>query len=82
MSPSVVLYSRPGCGLCRRAREELEAVRRWHPFDLEEIDVTADPDLERSYGLRIPVVVMDDREVFEIEVDRRELRRLLRAARR
>ncbi len=48
------------------------------PFDLEEISIEGDDELELAYGIRIPVVEIDGREVFEIEVDRAELTRLLR----
>ena len=76
----VVLYSRPGCGLCDRAREVLEAQRASTPFWLEEVDVTGDDDLERAYGLRIPVVVVDGQERFEVEVDPSELVALVASA--
>jgi glutaredoxin len=74
----VVLFSRPGCGLCRTALEVLERERGRTPFDLEEIDVSTDEELERAYGIRIPVVLVDGEEIAEIEVDRRVLRRALR----
>lgn len=80
--PKVVLLSRPGCGLCRTAREVLERERARIPFDLEEVDVSTDEELERAYGIRIPVVLLDGEEVAEIEVDRRAFRRLLRDRRR
>jgi glutaredoxin len=76
----VVLYSRPGCGLCDRAREALEAQRARTPFALQEIDVSGDDDLERAYGVRIPVVIVDGRERFEVEVDPFELEALVVAA--
>lgn len=76
----VVLYSRPGCGLCDRAREVLEAQRARTPFELTEIDVTGDDQLELEFGIRIPVVSVDGRERFEIEVDPAELARLATAA--
>lgn len=82
MRPTVTLYSRPGCGLCRRAREDLERARRWMRFEVVEVDVSTDDDLERRYGLRIPVVVLDGEELAEIEVDRAVLRRAVRSARR
>jgi glutaredoxin len=72
----VVLYSRPGCGLCDRAREVLEAQRARTPFVLEEVDISGDDALELEYGVRIPVVTMDGRERFELEVDPAELARL------
>jgi glutaredoxin len=74
----VVLYSRPGCGLCDRAREVLEAQRARTPFAFEEIDVGGDDALELEYGVRIPVVTVDGAERFEVEVDPAELAALIR----
>ncbi len=64
----VVLYTRVGCHLCDVARSTIEAVRARHPFTLEEIDIETDDDLIREFGVRIPVVVVDGDETFEIEV--------------
>jgi glutaredoxin len=65
----VVLYSRPGCHLCDEARAVLEAQRARTPFDLREIDVETDDALELAYGIRVPVVLIDGHERFEIAVD-------------
>ncbi len=65
----VVLYSRPGCHLCDEARAVLEAERARTPFDLEEVDIETDDELVKEYGIRIPVVVIDGVERFEIAVD-------------
>jgi glutaredoxin len=73
----LTLYGKPGCHLCDEARADLAAVRESHPFELEEVDVTADPRLWRDYGERIPVVDIDGEEVLELHVNRAELRRLL-----
>ena len=73
----VVLYSRPGCGLCDRAREVLEAGLAGGAHSLEEIDVSGDDALELEYGVRIPVVTVDGVERFELEVDPAELAALL-----
>ena len=58
---SVYLYSRPGCHLCDRARAVLEAAG----IAFEEVDITADPALEAEYGILIPVVEREGRQVFE-----------------
>jgi len=76
----VTLYSRPGCGLCDEAREVLEAERARTPFAFEEVDVSGDDALELAYGIRIPVVVVDGEEVFEIRVDPGRLARIVRGA--
>jgi hypothetical protein len=63
------MYARPGCGLCDEAREVIMAVRTRTPFEYREVDVTGDDSLELEYGIRIPVVLVDGRELFEIRVD-------------
>jgi glutaredoxin len=73
----VVLYGRPGCHLCDDARAVLERVRAELPFALVERDIEADDDLMRAYLERIPVVVLDGEELFDLFVDEAELRRRL-----
>jgi glutaredoxin len=69
----VTMYSRTTCGLCDKAREVILAVLGRTPFAYEEIFVDGDDDLEREYGLRVPVVLVDGREEFEIEVQPQQL---------
>jgi hypothetical protein len=73
----VTLYSRPGCGLCDEARAVLLAQATRTPFELEEVDVETDDVLELAYGIRIPVVLIDGEERFEIEVDPEAFARLV-----
>ena len=77
----VVLYGKPGCHLCDEARAVVAAVRERHPFELEEVDVSIDPDLARSYGERIPVLALDGDELFEFHVEADELARRLQSER-
>jgi glutaredoxin len=76
---TVRLYSRPGCGLCDEARDVLLAERERTPFAFEEVDISRDDALELEYGIRIPVVLVDGEEAFEIAVDPRAFAELLRA---
>jgi glutaredoxin len=69
----VTLYGKPGCHLCDDARELVQRVRADHPFELEEVDVSLDPELDREYGERIPVLELDGEELFEFHVDEAEL---------
>lgn len=73
----VTLFSRPGCHLCDVARGVLLAQRDGTPFDLVEVDVSAEDALELEYGVRIPVVLIDGVEAFEIEVDAERFRDLV-----
>ena len=74
---TVTLYGKPGCCLCDDARVEIHELRARHGFELEEVDVSLDPRLQRDYGERIPVVAVDGHEACELHVDRAELERLL-----
>lgn len=69
----VTLYGKPGCCLCDEARDAIAAVRARRDFDLEEVDVSLDPALNREYGERIPVVAVDGREELELTVEASEL---------
>jgi hypothetical protein len=77
--PRVTLYSRTTCGLCDEARETVLSVRSEVPFDFEEVFIDGREDLERAYGLRVPVVAVDGEERFELHVDPTDLRTALRA---
>lgn len=65
------MYSRPGCGLCDEARDLILAERARTAFEFRDVDVTGDDALELEYGIRIPVVLVDGEEVFEIRVEPR-----------
>jgi glutaredoxin len=67
------MYSRPGCGLCDEARRVILGERERTPFHYEEVDISGDDALELEYGIRIPVVLIDGEERFEIRVDPAEL---------
>jgi glutaredoxin len=74
---NVTLYSKPDCPLCDEARGALVRVRSRVQFDLDEVDITSEPQLEASYRERIPVVAVDGEEVFDFHVDERGLERRL-----
>jgi hypothetical protein len=63
------MYSRRTCGLCDEARALILAIRGRRSFEFEEILIDGDESLERNYGLRVPVVEVDDVEQFEFTVD-------------
>ena len=67
------MYSRPGCGLCDEARRVILGQREHTPFRYEEVDISGDDALELEYGIRIPVVLIDGEERFEVSVDPAEL---------
>ena len=64
MSPDarLTLITRPDCHLCEEARAALERVVAVTGDRWIEKDVTGDLELERDYGDRLPVVLLDGKE--------------------
>ena len=73
------MYSRATCALCDRAREVILDARADLGFEYEEVLVDGRRDLEGRYGIRVPVVLVDGEERFEIEVEPSALREALGA---
>jgi hypothetical protein len=49
-------------------------------FELEEIDISADPALEALHGLEIPVLMINGRKAAKYRVDGTSLARMLRTS--
>jgi hypothetical protein len=75
----LALVTRPDCHLCDVAKEAMDRVAAQVGETWTEIDVTSDVELERDYGDRVPVVLLDGKEhgYWRVEEDRllRDLRR-------
>ena len=74
----VVMYTRQGCHLCEDAWRVLQEEQRRHGFQLQAVDVDADPELAARYGLCVPVVTVDGQVRFRGALNRVLLARLLR----
>jgi glutaredoxin len=61
----VVLYTRRGCHLC----ETVEDILLHHAPHARIVEVGGDSDLEREYGQRVPVLVVDGHAVAEGQID-------------
>jgi glutaredoxin len=73
----VTIYSRPGCHLCDEMKVVVKQVGATIPLAIEEIDISADPELERLYGIEIPVLFVAGKKVAKYRVGEQELRRIL-----
>jgi glutaredoxin len=80
--PDLVLYGRPGCGLCDETRTILTALideRQRAGLttpDLQERDIETDPAWQRAFFASIPVVELGDRRL-ELATSAAKLRRLM-----
>ena len=73
-----MIYSRATCGLCDKARAAILAERQRTDFDFDEMFIDGDDELERAYGLRVPVVTINGIEEFDFEVEPSRFHRLVR----
>ncbi len=79
--PPLRLLTRADCSLCDTMRSELAQLAARTPLPpVELVDVDADPELQRRYGLRIPVLLWGTSPVCHHRLDESELLRLLRRA--
>jgi glutaredoxin len=74
---TVTLYHAPGCHLCERARVTVLAARAELEFELVEVDISGDPELEAAHREWLPVVEVDGERAFVYFVPPDALRRRL-----
>ena len=65
----ITLISREGCHLCEVAEQTLDRIA---PGQWTRVEVEGSVELERDYGDRVPVVLLDCREhgYWRVEEDR------------
>src|SRR5207237_573134 len=77
--PLVRLYHADGCHLCERARAQVAELRAELGFELEEVQIDGDPDLEVRYREWLPVVEIDGERAFVYYVQPDAFRRKVAA---
>jgi hypothetical protein len=80
LAPKVVVYHADGCHLCERALAQVRAFREELEFELEEIAIDGEPELEARYRELIPVVEIDGEQAFTYYVHEQAFRRRVAAA--
>ena len=76
----VTVYHADGCHLCERALAQVRALRDELGFELEEVAIDGDAELEARYREWLPVVELDGERVFTYFVHEDAFRRRLAAA--
>ena len=74
-----VLYTRPECHLCDQVKEDLESLREAYTFEIIEVNIDQDDDLQKEYGMEIPVVKIGP-YTLKAPITREELKVTLGAA--
>lgn len=75
---ALTLYHREGCHLCEAMERELLPLLAAHGWRLERVDVDSDPGLAARYGLDVPVLAHDGRELCRHRLDRAAVEALLK----
>lgn len=70
---AVTLYERADCHLCAEAYRALRRVSLDRPLEIARVDIASDPDAERRYLVRIPVLRVADRELDAAGLDDRAI---------
>ena len=73
----LTIYSRPGCHLCDEMKAVVHRVSVSIPLSLHEVDISGDAELERLYGLEIPVLMIDGKKVAKYRIAEAELLRIV-----
>jgi glutaredoxin len=76
----VRVYHGVGCHLCERALEQVRALRAELGFELEEVAIDGEPELEARYREWLPVVEIDGERVFTYHVYEEAFRRRIATA--
>jgi glutaredoxin len=73
----VIVYSRPDCRLCDKAKAAILESDCADMFMLEEINIETDPILLQRYQNNIPVVTINGVEAFRHRIDPGEFKKRL-----
>lgn len=72
------IYSREGCSLCEQLMADLAALLEpAAAARVQVVDIARDPELERKYGQRIPVLMADGEFVCAYRLDQERVRAYL-----
>jgi hypothetical protein len=78
LPPGLVVLSREGCGLCHEMLHELAALELDRSIPpVQVVDVDADPELCRQFGLKVPVLLLDGSVICHYTLNSKELLRLV-----
>ena len=75
-----LVYTRPDCSLCEAMLEDLAQVLGPEAAAKAQVrDISGDPDLERTYGHKVPVLLADGEFLCCYRLDRERIQPYLPA---
>jgi hypothetical protein len=73
----LVLYTKPGCGLCDKMKSEMKSAGVDHLYTLEEVNIEKDAELFAQYRYEIPVLLNNGIEAFRHRLSAEQFRTYL-----
>ena len=77
MTAEVLIYSKPGCCLCDRVKEQLRLLARRHNFSVREVNILEDAKAFEQFRAEIPVVFINGEKAFTFHLEESEFVRRL-----
>ena len=75
----IVLYTKEGCGLCDKMKEEMRSAGVEELYTLEEVDIEKDAELFARYRYEIPVLLINGVEAFRHRLTAEQFRAYLKS---
>ena len=77
MSIQFQLIGRYGCHLCEDMMDHLAILKDELDFEVTEIDINGNAELEQLYGLKVPVLMCQEQEICHYTLDVERFRGLV-----
>jgi len=74
---TVTLFTKKGCHLCEKAKEVIDELQERIGFIYEECDIEEKDEWTEAYGLKIPVVFIDGKEIQYGQIDKTIIKKAL-----
>jgi glutaredoxin len=74
---TVTFYTKHHCPLCDKAHKLLQELQSEISFEIKTIDIYSNDELLERYGLMIPVVEIDGREVSFGQIQKEDVKKAL-----
>lgn len=78
MKRTLVFHTKADCPLCEKGWPVAERLAREFSLELLCVDIVGEPELERRYGERIPVLLLGDEELGWGRLSKRAIEKKLR----
>ncbi len=73
----VIIYSKPACCLCDKAKEQLAKLQEEYGFALHEVNILEDSAAYKLFKDEVPVIFVNGEKAFKYRLEEEHFTRLL-----